>query len=467
MIRRHGRLLRTLMMGVDAIVAMSLFVLVSVVRFGPGWQTYWQTSVGSASILLTAYAVTWVGLLGFYGSYRPRTHWSAKGEAVAIVRATAILGLISLSALFLLDLVDVSRLVVLVLLPLQAITTILLRAGLRLVLGAARRRGRNQRRVIVVGTGPAALAFARQLEDRWTLGLVVDGLVGPVPQEAPRWPVLGSIDELPSLLHDRIVDEVAISLPPDEAHRLESISRLAADQGKTVRIPLEIPAVALASGHVEDLDGTPVLSIVSGPDRELALAAKRLLDIFGAACGLILLSPVLLGVTIAIALSDGRPILFRQSRAGLNGRPFQIAKFRTMGRGADALRAELRAHNEIEGNASFKMTNDPRVTATGRFLRRTSLDELPQLWNVLKGEMSLVGPRPHPFDDVAGYDDWHRRRLSMKPGITGLWQIGARTEASFDRWVAKDLEYIDRWSFWLDVRVIVATVPALLRAEGR
>jgi len=456
------------MMAVDAAVAMSLFVVVSVVRFGAEWQAAWQSSVGSASLLLAAYAVTWVGLLGYYGSYRPRTHWSAKGEAVAIVRATTILGLISLSALFLLDLVDVSRLVILVLLPLQAITTIVLRAGLRSVLAAARRRGRNLRHVVVVGTGPAALAFARQLEDRWSLGLIVDGLVGPAPEgETPRWPILGAIDDLPSLLHHRVVDEVAISLPPEDAHRLESISRLAADQGKTVRIPLEVPAVALASGHVEDLDGTPVLSIVSGPDRELALAVKRLLDIVGSAVGLIVLSPILLGVAIAIAVSEGRPILFRQPRAGLNGRPFKIAKFRTMSRDADALRAGLRTQNEIEGNASFKMTNDPRVTKIGQFLRRTSLDELPQLWNVLRGEMSLVGPRPHPFDDVAGYDDWHRRRLSMKPGITGLWQIGARSERSFDRWVAKDLEYIDRWSLWLDLRVIAQTVPALLRAEGR
>ena len=160
-------------------------------------------------------------------------------------------------------------------------------------------------------------------------------------------------------------------------------------------------------------------------------------------------------------------MLFRQQRAGLNGRPFQIVKFRTMGRDADEHRAELRAQNEIDGNASFKMTNDPRVTSIGRMLRRSSLDELPQLWNVLRGEMSLVGPRPHPSDDVAGYNDWHRRRLSMKPGITGLWQIGGRTEPSFDRWVIKDLEYIDRWSLWLDLRVIAQTVPALLRAEGR
>ena len=456
------------MMTVDGLTAMALFVIVSVLRFGADWQGEWQSSVGLAWLLLVGYAVTWVALLGLYGSYRPRTHWSAQGEAAAIVRATMILGLVSLSALFLLDLVDVSRLVIVVLLPLQAITTILFRAGLRSVLGAVRRQGRNLRRVIVVGTGPAALAFARQLEDHWSLGLIVDGLVGPMPDEPiGRWAVLGPIDQLPSILHDRVVDEVAISLPPDEAYRLESISRLAADQGKTVRIPLEIPAVALASGHVEDLDGTPVLSIVSGPDRELALATKRLIDIVGATIGLILLSPILLGVAIAIAATDGRPVLFRQQRAGLNGRPFQIVKFRTMGRDADEHRAELRAQNEIDGNASFKMTNDPRVTSIGRMLRRTSLDELPQLWNVLRGEMSLVGPRPHPFDEVAGYNDWHRRRLSMKPGITGLWQVGGRTEPSFDRWVIKDLEYIDRWSLWLDLRVIAKTVPALLRAEGR
>ncbi len=468
MIRRHGRLLRLLMMTVDVLVATSVFVLVSVLRFGPEWQAVWVTSVGSAWLLLAAYATAWVGILGLHGSYRPRTHWSAQGEAAAVVRSTVILGLVSLSALFLLDLVDVSRLVILLLLPLQAIATILVRAVLRSTLGAARRRGRNLRRVIVVGTGPAALAFAKQLEDHWSLGLSVDGLVGPVPDgTAARWPILGPIDDLPRILHDRVIDEVAISLPPEEAYRLEAITRLAADQGKTVRIPLEVPAVALASGHVEDLDGTPVLSYVSGPDRELALAAKRLLDIVLATIGLIALSPVFLFVSLAIVRADGRPILFRQPRAGLNGRPFQIAKFRTMVRDADALRAELRTQNEVDGNASFKMTNDPRITWIGRILRRSSLDELPQLWNVLRGEMSIVGPRPHPFDDVAGYDDWHRRRLSMKPGITGLWQIGGRTEPSFDRWVIKDLEYIDRWSLWLDVRVIVQTVPALLRAEGR
>ncbi len=468
MIRRHGQLLRLLMMVVDALVATGLFIIVSMVRFGPDWQAVWQSSVALAWLLLAAYAIAWVGLLGLNGSYRPRAHWSAWGEGAAIARAALVLGFGSLATLFILDLADVSRSIILALIPLLAICTIVNRAVLRLLLRMARRRGRNLRRVIVVGTGPAAQSFARQLEGHWSLGLVVDGMVGPTPA-APtgHWPNLGPIDRLPSILHERVVDEVAVCLPPDEAHRLESISRLAADQGKIVRIPLEVPAVALAIGHIEDLDGTPVLSIVAGPDRELALAAKRLLDVLGSALGLLILSPIFLVVALTIARSDGRPILFRQLRAGLNGRPFRIVKFRTMERGADARRAELRSLNEIGGNASFKMTNDPRVTRIGRLLRRTSIDELPQLWNVLTGEMSLVGPRPHPFDDVAGYDDWHRRRLSMKPGITGLWQIGARTEKDFDRWVIKDLEYIDRWSLWLDLRVIVQTLPALLRAEGR
>jgi lipopolysaccharide/colanic/teichoic acid biosynthesis glycosyltransferase len=203
-------------------------------------------------------------------------------------------------------------------------------------------------------------------------------------------------------------------------------------------------------------------------DRRFELAAKRLIDVAGASVGLVLLSPVIALVAVAIAIGEGRPILFRQPRAGLEGRSFSIAKFRTMQIDADARREELRSLNEVTGSAAaFKLTSDPRVTRLGRFLRRTSLDELPQLWNVLRGEMSLVGPRPHPFDDIARYEPWHFRRLAMKPGITGLWQISARRDADFDRWVALDLEYIDRWSVALDLKLALKTIPALVRAEGR
>jgi lipopolysaccharide/colanic/teichoic acid biosynthesis glycosyltransferase len=200
----------------------------------------------------------------------------------------------------------------------------------------------------------------------------------------------------------------------------------------------------------------------------MALAAKRTMDIVGASVGLVLLSPVIGAVALAAAVGQGRPVLFRQPRAGLQGRAFSIVKFRTMQIGADAERDALRVRNEVTGSAAaFKLSDDPRITRIGQFLRRTSLDELPQLWNVLRGEMSLVGPRPHPFDDVARYESWHLRRLSMKPGITGLWQISARRDADFDRWVALDLAYIDSWSIRQDVAIGLRTIPALLKADGR
>jgi exopolysaccharide biosynthesis polyprenyl glycosylphosphotransferase len=469
MIRRHGRTLRWVLMLGDALVAMFVLAVVSAVRAsdGSGWPGIWQV-VPTPGLLITLYSLLWVALLGLQGVYQSRSHWTLRGEVIGVLRAAVMFGLIVFAALFLLDADAVSRAVVVIVLPVQAAVTIGVRSIIRSFLHALRRRGRNLRQVLVVGTGPTALAFASRIESHWELGFVVVGFVGdePVPDGTP-WPVHGPIADLPAVLHRIVIDEVAICLPAEERQRVEAIAGLCFDQGKTIRLPLEIPAVALSNGRVEDLEGTPVVSIISGPDRELALAAKRLVDLGGAIVGLLLLTPLFLVVAILIKREDGGSVLFTQPRAGLNGRPFSIVKFRTMTVDADARRAELRAFNEIEGNASFKMTNDPRITRIGRFLRKSSIDELPQLWNVLRGEMSLVGPRPHPFDDVAGYDDWHRRRLSMKPGITGLWQIGARTETSFDRWVEKDLEYIDRWTLWLDFRVIAETIPALLRTEGR
>lgn len=199
----------------------------------------------------------------------------------------------------------------------------------------------------------------------------------------------------------------------------------------------------------------------------LGLAAKRGMDLVGAGVGLVVLAPLLTCTALLIALVDGRPVLFIQERAGHTGRSFRIVKFRTMHRDADALRQDLRSHNEVTGGASFKMTDDPRITRLGRILRRTSLDELPQLVNVLRGEMSLVGPRPHPFDDVAGYRPWHRGRFAMKPGVTGLWQVAGRGDADFDRWVELDLEYIRAWSLALDLRILARTLPAVLRGSGR
>jgi lipopolysaccharide/colanic/teichoic acid biosynthesis glycosyltransferase len=175
---------------------------------------------------------------------------------------------------------------------------------------------------------------------------------------------------------------------------------------------------------------------------------------------------VLLITALAIRVLDGPPVLFRQTRVGLHGRPFTIIKFRTMAPDAEERLHEVAHLNELEG-AAFKASNDPRMSSIGSVLRRTSIDELPQLWNVLRGEMSLVGPRPPLPTEVVEYDIWHRRRLSMKPGITGLWQVESRHESNFDRWVELDLSYIDRWTLWLDLSILLRTMPSVLMARGR
>ena len=281
-----------------------------------------------------------------------------------------------------------------------------------------------------------------------------------------RGRVLGTVDEIEAIFHSRVVDEVAVCLPATAARYLEPVSLLAADEGKTVRIPLDPIEDRPGSVHQEEFDGFLVRTLVRDDQHALGLVAKRLIDIAGAGVGLVVLSPVLLGTALAIRLREGSPTLFRQTRVGLHGRPFTIHKFRTMVPDAEAHLAEVRHLNERQ-RIAFKATDDPRVTRLGRTLRATSLDELPQLWNVLKGEMSLVGPRPPLVGEVAEYDVWHRRRLSMKPGITGLWQVEARHEPEFDRWVERDLAYIDRWSLLLDFKILVRTVPAVVGRTGK
>jgi exopolysaccharide biosynthesis polyprenyl glycosylphosphotransferase len=460
MIRRHAFWFRSLLMTVDALVAAGLLVALSAWRFGTDWAVWWREIVPIPEVFLVLYAGTWVVILTANGLYRPRARWSIGSEAVAVLRAIAAMVLTTLSVLFLFHLPDVSRLLLLVLFPAQAVTTIAVRAAMRAVLEQRRRGGRNLRFVLVLGAGPRGQAFAAKIEGHRELGLRVIGFLDQDPEiyAGAGWPMLGRLEELEAILHTRIVDEVVICLPFSQWLRIDAIAGLCEEEGKIVRIPMDVMDRAISAGRVEDLDGTPVFSLVSGPDRALALAVKRGLDVAGALLGLALLSPVLSVIAIGIRTGGG-PVLFRQQRIGVHGRRFTMLKFRSMHVDAEARRGELEDRNVMRGQA-FKIDDDPRVTGIGRFLRRTSLDELPQLWNVLMGEMSLVGPRPPLPEEVSGYDLWHRRRLSMKPGMTGLWQVRGRREPDFDRWVEADLEYIDRWSLWLDLQILLRTLPA-------
>jgi len=466
LIRRHATALRLLLMGADATSAYVLFIVTSVVRFGANWQTEWRSAGIDALMAAAVYSATWVALLWILGLYRLRARWTARIETQDVGRAAILLGLVTFSALFAFKLPDVSRLFLLTLFIAQVVLTVASRGAIRALLHALRDRGHNLRYMLVVGTGKDARRFADRVERHRELGIRVIGHLSTsgTSSVAGMRPVLGSMDDIETVLHDRIVDEVAVCLPADELHWVEPVARLCEEVGKIVRIPLDSVPVSLPGGRIEDFDGGKVLSLVYGPDRALGLVAKRLIDVVLGGVAMILLLPVFAIIGVAIVVADGWPVIFRQTRVGLHGRPFDVVKFRTMVPDAEALLTELEEQNEIKGHA-FKITDDPRLTRIGRFLRATSLDELPQVWNVLLGEMSLVGPRPPLPREVDGYDLWHRRRLSMKPGITGLWQVAARRDDDFDRWVALDLAYIDRWSIWLDLKIIVKTIPAML--QGR
>ena len=467
MIRRYATELRALMMLADIAVTAVVAILLSELMFGADHGRFWAAAIPDPMLGLTLYVSAWVAILWLLGGYRFRARWSFASDARLIVQAVVWLALGSFAFLYLARLPAVDRSFLILLLLAQLAATVVARVVLRAMFASARRRGQNLRHIVVLGTGSTGRAFAEKLESHAELGLGVLGFLGDEVDDLPeRWPYLGPVESIFDLIHEAVVDEVAICLVTEDWELIESIAAICEIEGKLVRMPVPMPRLTIATAHVEDLDGTPVLSLLSGPNAALALMLKRVSDVALSLFGIVVLSPLLIGIALAIKVTDGGPVIFRQERVGVHGRRFRVFKFRSMVQDADSLLESLRDQNEIDGHA-FKMTADPRVTAVGRFLRRSSLDELPQLWNVVRGEMSLVGPRPPLPQEVAAYNVWHRRRLSMKPGITGLWQIEGRREPEFDRWVQYDLEYIDRWSPWLDLQIILRTIPAMIRAEGR
>lgn len=312
-------------------------------------------------------------------------------------------------------------------------------------------------RLLVVGTSPSAWQRVQlHLSHRNGSRPDVVGFLaqGAAPVDA-GWRRLGQIEELDRTLAASHASEVVLCLDGSDWRHTNSLFQICKARGVPVWIPIPLEA-----NGAQEQSGAPTTP-------RFQHTFKRSLDVAGAISGLLLLGPLLIASAIATLLADGRPLFFRQYRAGLNGRPFRILKVRTMHCEADAQRAGLRGRSERAGQAAFKMKDDPRVTRVGRLLRRTSLDELPQLWNVLLGDMSLVGPRPHPYDDLAGYAPWHLRRLAVKPGMTGLWQVELRNDPDFDRCVGKDLEYIARSSIKLDLHLILRTIPAIFRGTGQ
>jgi exopolysaccharide biosynthesis polyprenyl glycosylphosphotransferase len=471
MIRRYAAVFRLTLAAADTALALLVVIGATNWRFGrtSGWPPDVRASLPDPNLAVAVFVGMWIGVLWLHGLYRSRARWTRRGELAVVLRATLVQLVLTLSMLYVFKLPDVSRLLLIVVFPSLAVAAMGIRVVMRQVLVFARDHGRNVRYMLILGANPGAQAFADLVESHAELGLVV---VGHLKADASdrgavlERPLLGMIDDLEQVLHSQIVDEVAICLPFAKDVLIEQCAYLCEQEGKVVRMPIAPVERVLTAGRFESVDGVGIYTLANGPDRAAGLLLKRILDVVGSAFLLVVLAPLLVLLAALIKLDSGGPALFRQERVGLHGRPFEVLKFRSMASDAEQRLEELRRHNRIKGHA-FKLDEDPRTTRVGRFLRRSSLDELPQLWNVLRGEMSMVGPRPPLPNEVAQYDAWHRRRLSMKPGMTGLWQVDGRNEQEFDRWVETDLKYIDSWSLWLDFKIIARTVPAVLVGTGR
>lgn len=332
-----------------------------------------------------------------------------------------------------------------------------------------RRHGRNYRNVIVIGTGPRAVEFSQTIErhPEWGLRLVgyVDEQDVPIDDAIPADRV-HKLADFPDVIRGQVIDEVIAACPRSMLVTLGPVVGACSEAGIPLTIMTDLFGDYLPPPRAKSFGSIDSLSFARVHHDDSMLAVKRGFDILGASIGLIVAAPVLLLGAIAVKLSSPGPIFFRQIRCGLYGRPFVMYKLRTMVCDAESRREQLDDMNEMDGPV-FKIRRDPRITRSGRLLRAFSIDELPQFFSVLMGDMSLVGPRPPIPSEVAQYKNWERRRLSMRPGLTCIWQVSGRNELSFEEWVRLDLEYIDHWSVGQDLRLLALTIPTVLRGTGR
>ena len=469
MLRVQSHRLHSLLVSADVALSGGLLVLMFSLPTVTGFKEggLWTMTPGLLATALAA-CLAWpftLWQLGLYDSQRLRR----LDQVIArLVLAGAVSTMIVTAAAFILKAPVGPRFPVLFGISQFALLTV----ERLVVFGAlrvARRVGRNTRKVIVVGTGPRAAGVQHTVDSHPEWGLEIVGFV-----DDSELPVDGSIPadrvhkliEMPELLRSQVIDEVIVAMPRSMLVAVLPVVSACGAAGIPFTLLSDIfgdylpPPVTTRFGSLAALRFAPVHHNPTG------LMIKRVIDVGVAAVGLVVAAPVLGIAALAVKTSSPGPAFFRQVRCGLNGRNFEILKLRTMCEGAEEQREELLHLNTMEGPV-FKLEEDPRVTWVGTFLRCFSLDELPQLWNVLRGDMSLVGPRPPLPQEVAQYQTFERRRLSMRPGITCLWQVSGRNEVrSFDEWVRMDLEYIDTWSLANDILTLVKTIPAVLRGTG-
>ena len=415
--------------------------------------------------------IIWSVLLFTYHSYHSHRTIPLTREALTILRVVVVGNVLLATFAYLLPLRQLSRTWFVLFAVLSAIFLLAEKILVRVLARYVRSKGLNYRTILIVGTGRRATDIAEMLEDHKYWGYKILGFVSDGHRLSNGWAryrVFGAVPDLKRILESREIhpiDEIVFAVTRKKLDEMKQIFIMCEELGIRTRVAMNIFQNRVARVELEELEGIPFLTFTTTPSNETQLALKRLLDLSVSLLLLALAFPIILVAAIAIRLTSPGSVLFKQERIGLNGRIFTLYKFRTMIEDAHSRRHEVSHLNEMTGPV-FKMRKDPRVTPVGRLLRKFSLDELPQLWNVLKGDMSLVGPRPPIPEEVASYHRWHRRRLSMKPGLTCLWQVSGRNEVDFDRWMQLDLQYIDNWSPSLDLKILLRTIPTVLSGRG-
>ena len=419
--------------------------------------------------LLAAFLVVWA-IVGYFSSFYRDLELSNIIRLIAnIVSQLAIVLVIMYALLYLLRRGDISRSYVLLIGVVDFVLLLCGRAASYWGVSFMRDRLRRYHYLLLVGCGQRAREMAALIEEGHGMGLRLVGFVDP--EAAAGSPAkLGGYDLYPlpsvgNILQNHVVDEVVFAVDLQDLARLEPVMQHCADLGIRTRLQLEFLPPAYSRIYLENFRDVQLLSLSSAPDSELRLFFKRVIDVVLAMVALTVLSPLLLAIAVMIKITSPGPVFFQQTRCGLGGRRFTLYKFRSMINNAEQLRAELHQLNEVDGPV-FKISDDPRITPVGRWLRRFSLDELPQLWNVFRGDMSFVGPRPAVPEEVQQYEDWQRRRLRMRPGLTCTWVLEGRSHVDFNRWMQLDLKYIDNWSLWLDAKIFLRTIPIVLSGRG-
>ncbi|HYM10507.1 MAG TPA: sugar transferase [Bryobacterales bacterium] len=455
------------MLAVAASLALGLFLSATRVHHAM-FADFLSMRISLRNVLVVAaFLAASQAILRHCGLYRSRRLGPRRGLYIEIAQAVSLAALLlgALAVMFRIGAFDRSCLAVFWLAAAAGLAAS--RAALYRCLKILRRGGRNLRHIVIIGAGPRGQRFAQALASRAELGYRVLGFLDDGTAPAGGASLLGPIGELPRLLREGPVDEVAVALPIKTFYaEVFRIVSLCEEQGVVVRLPGDLFDARLARIESEQFEDLSVLTLFTVPGSARCFLIKRVADVILSAIMLLLAAPVMALIAVAIRLDSRGPALFSQLRVGHNGRRFRIWKFRTMAADAEARQPELEPLNEVRG-ATFKIRLDPRVTRVGRWLRSSSLDELPQLVNVLAGDMSLVGPRPLPLRDVARLrEDWQRRRFSVRPGLTCLWQAGGRHALGFEDWMRLDLHYIDHWSLLLDLKILFRTLPAWWTGAG-